>query len=85
MPGTKDRAIGKVHDRLHKSAAERRMTISTALDSGLAEYERKLFWSKTAAEFQALRNDPKAWKGELEEREAWDVTLTDVVLDRHRR
>ena len=51
--------------------------MSAVIESALAEYERKLFWSKTASEFQALRNNPKAWKAELEERDAWDVTLAD--------
>jgi predicted transcriptional regulator len=77
MPGTTVRVSEAVHDRLHKLAAEKRMTMSAVLDSALAEYERKLFWAKTAAEFQSLRNDPKAWKAELEEREAWDATLAD--------
>ena len=77
MPGTTVRVSEAVHDRLHKLAAEKRMTMSAVLDSALAEYERKLFWAKTAAEFQSMRNDPKAWKAELEEREAWDATLAD--------
>ncbi len=77
MPGTTVRVSEAVHDRLHKLAAEKRMTMSAVLDSALAEYERKLFWAKTAAGFQSLRNDPKAWKAELEEREAWDATLAD--------
>jgi len=77
MPGTTVRVSEEVHDRLHKLAAEKRMTMSAVLDSALAEYERKLFWSKTADEFRALRRDSKAWEAELEEREAWDVTLAD--------
>jgi len=51
--------------------------MSAVIDSALAEYERKLFWSKTAAEFRALRKDPRDWKAEREEHEAWDVTLAD--------
>jgi len=27
--------------------------------------------------YAALRKDTKAWKAELEEREAWDATLSD--------
>ncbi|MDO8737957.1 hypothetical protein [Candidatus Deferrimicrobium sp.] len=77
MPGTTVRVSEAVHDRLHKLAAEKRMTMSAILDSALAAYERKLFWAKAAAEFQSLRDDPKAWKAELEEREAWDATLAD--------
>lgn len=77
MAGTTVRISEAVHDRLSRLAAEKRATMSAVIDSALAEYERKLFWSETAAEFQVLRKDAKAWKAELEEREAWDVTLAD--------
>ena len=77
MAGTTVRISEEVHDRLHRLAAEKRASMSAVIESALAEYERKLFWSKTASEFQALQNKPKAWKAELDEREAWDVTLAD--------
>lgn len=77
MAGTTVRISGEVHERLHRLAAEKQATMSAVIDSALAEYERKLFWSKTASEFQALKKNPKAWKAELEEREAWDITLAD--------
>jgi len=34
--------------------------MSAVIDSALAEYGRKLFRSKTTAEFQALQKDAKA-------------------------
>ena len=77
MAGTTVRISDEVHDRLHRLAAEMQATMSAVIDSALAEYERKLFWSKATADFQSLRNTPKAWKAELEEREAWDATLAD--------
>ena len=77
MAGATVRISEEVHDRLQRLAAEKRATMSAVIESALGEYERKLFWSKAAAEFQSLRNDPKAWKAELDEREGWDVTLTD--------
>ena len=77
MAGTTVRISDEVHGRLHRLAVEKHATMSAVIDAALAEYERKLFWSKTTAEFQSLRNDPKAWKAELEEREAWDTTLAD--------
>lgn len=77
MAGTTVRISEEVHDRLHRLAAQRRASMSTVIDSALAEYERKLFWSKAAAEFKSMRDDPEAWKAELEERDAWDTTLAD--------
>ena len=77
MAGTTVRISEEVHDRLHRLAAERQASMSAVIESALAEYERKLFWAKTASEFQALRDNPTAWKAELDEREAWDATLAD--------
>lgn len=77
MAGTTIRISEEVHERLHRLAAERHASMSAVIESALTEYERKLFWSKTAAEFQALRGNPKAWKAELAEREVWDATLAD--------
>ena len=45
--------------------------------AAVEEYERKLFWENVNAEYAALRGDAKAWKQELDERAAWDTTLSD--------
>ena len=47
--------------------------VATAVE----EYRRKVFWEKTNAGYAALRSDPKAWQEELEERAAWDASLSD--------
>ncbi|MDP9380337.1 MAG: hypothetical protein M3Q29_09335 [Chloroflexota bacterium] len=40
-------------------------------------YRRQLLLDRANDGFAALRGDPEAWREELEERAAWDVTLSD--------
>ncbi len=47
------------------------------LDEAVETYRRQCFLERANAAFAALRNDPNAWQEELEERAAWDITLTD--------
>ncbi len=51
--------------------------MQTVLEHALDRYRRELFLERANAAFAALRDDPAAWKDELEEREAWDATLSD--------
>lgn len=52
-------------------------SLQTVLTRAIEEYRRKRFLEQANAAFAALRNNPKAWMQEQEERAAWDVTLTD--------
>jgi hypothetical protein len=70
-----DQAVEK---RLGEIAARTGDTMQEVVAAAVEEYERKLFWEQVNAEFAALRNDPKAWKQELDERAAWDATLSDA-------
>ena len=51
--------------------------MQAVLDEAIERYRRKRFLRAANAEFAALRNDPKAWKDELGERELWEQTLAD--------
>lgn len=77
MASTTVRINKESHELLRRLAEETDTSMNAVLGAALAEYERRLFWLKAAAEFRALRNDPKAWKDEQEERTAWDATLAD--------
>ena len=52
-------------------------TVRTILDKAIRAYQEQKFWDETNAAFAALRQDPAAWREELEERGAWNGTLTD--------
>jgi hypothetical protein len=48
-------------------------------DKAVEEVSRKIFWERTNSAFNSLQKEPVAWEKELEERSAWDVTLTDGI------
>ncbi len=43
----------------------------------LSPSDRRRFDAEATAAFQRLRDDPKAWQEELEERKLWEATLPD--------
>ena len=65
------------HSTLVKLAGEEGRSMQAVLAEALEAYRRKKFWQKTNAAFQALRDDPKAWQSELDERSLWESTLAD--------
>ena len=65
------------HERLARIAEQTGQTQQEVIDAALRRYERELFLARMNAGFEALRADPEAWREELEERAAWDATLSD--------
>jgi predicted transcriptional regulator len=65
------------HKKLRALASRTGETMPQLVAAAVEEFEPKLFWEQVNQEFTALRADPKAWKQELEERAAWDTTLSD--------
>ena len=51
------------------------------LDKAIEAYRRRQFLQGLAADFARLRQDPKAWHQELQERTEWDATLADGLED----
>jgi hypothetical protein len=47
------------------------------LEQAIEEYRRRRFLDDVNRAYEALRNDPTAWAEELEERAAWDATISD--------
>jgi predicted transcriptional regulator len=77
MATTMIRVERSTHKKLRSLAERTGDSMPELIAAAVEEYERKLFWEQVNEEFTALRNDPKGWKQELEERAAWDVTLSD--------
>lgn len=42
---------------------------------------RRRILELTNAAYAAMRSDPEVWQEELDEREAWDTTLSDDLED----
>lgn len=47
------------------------------VDEAVEAYRRQVLLDKANTAYAALRSDSKPWDDELEERAAWDTTLTD--------
>ena len=67
----------KDHDSLRKLSQETGKTIGDLLHDAIREYTQAALLRAANEEFAAIRNDPQAWKEELEERRLWDATLMD--------
>jgi hypothetical protein len=52
--------------------------MQTILAHAIEAYRRECFLEHANAAFETLRNDPKAWRREQEERAEWDATLRDT-------
>jgi hypothetical protein len=53
--------------------------MQAVLDEAISHYQRERFLDEVNAAYTRLRNDPKAWKAELAERQIWDRALHDGI------
>jgi len=77
MPSATVRISEPAREMLRDLAAHFNEPMQLILEKAIEAYRRQCFLESTNAAFVALRADEKAWQKELEEREAWDATLTD--------
>lgn len=71
-------AIGSTsYKTLQEMAARSGESIQEILDKAIEQYRRQKFLEEANNAYAALRNNSEAWANEIEEREAWDVTLND--------
>ncbi|MBW4573569.1 MAG: hypothetical protein KME31_38140 [Tolypothrix carrinoi HA7290-LM1] len=67
------------HNILKELAARSGESMQAILDQAIEQYRRQVFLESANQAYAALRNNSEAWQAELEEREAWDVTLADAL------
>jgi predicted transcriptional regulator len=67
------------HNILKELAARSGESMQAILDQAIEQYRRQVFLEEANQAYAALRNNSEAWHAELEEREAWDVTLADSL------
>jgi hypothetical protein len=63
-------ALEELSEEMHEPVQD---VLAKAVDA----YWRQHVLEAHNAAYAALRADPQAWQAELDERKAWDVTLTD--------
>ena len=66
---------------LRELSASQGEPMQTVLDKAIEDYRRKVFLERLNAAFQALRDDPEAWKEEEEERALFEGTLMDGLSE----
>lgn len=77
MVETQVRISGTTHETLQHLSAELGESMQTILEQAVEQYRRRKFQEGLNQDFQALKEDPQAWREELEERALWDNTLLD--------
>jgi predicted transcriptional regulator len=68
------------YNTLQQIAARSGESIEALLDQAIEQYRRQKFLEAANQAYAALRNNPEEWAIEIEEREAWDVTLADGLV-----
>lgn len=66
---------------LREMAARKKASMQEVLHQALEEYRRKLILQSANVAYAALKQDARAWKEELKEREEWETTLDDNFND----
>jgi hypothetical protein len=79
MPGTTIRIREETREALRELVAETGQKLQDVLAAAVEAYRRQRLLDESNRAFEALRRDPEAWRGEQEERVAWDPTLTDGI------
>lgn len=77
MPSMTVRIDESSRQTLRDLAKRRGESMQEVLATAIEEYRRRHFLETANDAFAALREQPKAWKQEKEERKAWDRTLRD--------
>lgn len=81
MPSAAVRISESARETLRELAARTGESMQEFLERAIEQYRRRRFLEELNAGFAARRNDPEAWKEELQEREEWDRTLADGLGD----
>ena len=81
MAGMQVRVSESTHQTLRILSAEVGESMQNLMEQAVEQYRRRLFLEGLNEDFKTLREDPQAWREELEERALWDNTLLDGEVD----
>jgi hypothetical protein len=71
------RITAKDHAALTELARRTGKSMSAVLSEAVQELQRNLLLRQTNDAYQRLKEDPKAWEEESQERRMWENTLAD--------
>lgn len=75
------RVFEHTHVTLRNLAAETGEPMQELIAEAVEAFRRRRILELTNAAYAAMRSDPALWREELDEREIWDVTLSDGLED----
>jgi predicted transcriptional regulator len=81
MATTSVRIDEATRDKLRRLAEEAGVPMREIIERAIEHYRRQRFVEEANAAYAALRADSKAWREELQEREAWDAALGNGLDD----
>ena len=65
------------YELLRQLAAEEQAPMQAVLDRAIERYRRESFMRAANNDFQALKDDSRAWKHEVQERQLWEQAAAD--------
>lgn len=77
MSGKTVRVSSKTAETLKGIARETGDSVQKVLDRAVEEHRRTLFLEEANKAYAELKENPRQWKEEQEERDIWSNTLTD--------
>ncbi len=66
---------------LREIATQEKKSLQTILDAAIEDYRRHRFLQEANKAYSVLKENPKNWKVEMEERKQWEATLFDGQRD----
>ena len=81
MPSSTVRISNESNNILREIATKEKKSLQTILDTAIEEYRRNRFLQEANKAYSKLKENPKNWKMEQEERKQWETTLSDGQED----
>lgn len=81
MPSSTVRISKESSNILREIASQERKPLQAILDTAIEEYRRRRFLQEANKAYSVLKENPKNWKMEQEERKQWETTLSDGQKD----
>ncbi len=76
------RVTRQAYNNLKAVAEQEHASMQDMLDKLLANYETKTFFEELNRSVLAVKEQPEVWAEELDERKAWEATLSDGLEEK---
>jgi predicted DNA-binding protein len=77
MATTTIRISKTTQELLHTLASQDNTSMQAIVEQAIEHYRKQRFLEGLSADFTSLRENNESWHDELQERQQWDITLSD--------